>query len=320
MKTKRRSSSIRLILWLILAMLSFALFLQTDELTNQISRYFSLEPKLITSPYRPAPPDWPVATSSYSSKSIIVYDLTRKQILLRKNIDTPAPIASLTKIMTVILALERINNLDDTVKISPATMQQVYSRNASTAGFVAGENVRYIDLLYGTMLPSGGEAALTLAEAVAGSEDEFVKLMNQRAQELGMGQTTFKNPTGLDADGQMSTPRDLVRLLRHALKNPTFRQIFTSSTYQTASTAQHPQGIKLKSSVLSKVNAEEQTDFNILGGKSGTTYAAELCWATLTKKNEREFLVITLKAPLDNLGNPTLYQKMDLLSIMQTIK
>ena len=315
----KRKNRLRCWIWLVLLAISLFGLSQTTPAVNWISRHLEIEPEIVSNLHRPAPPDWPVDADNYGSRSIIVYDLSRKQILFRKNIDIDVPVASLTKIMTAILAIEKIENLNDTARINSETISQMYSHNASTAGFRAGENARYIDLLYATMLPSGGEAALTLAESLSGSENEFANLMNLRAKELGMSRTVFKNSTGLDVDGQVSTPRDLVRLLRHALKNPTFRQIFTTPEYRTSPTPLRPQGIKFKHSVLSQISADEQVNFKVLGGKSGTTYAAELCWATLVEKNGREFLVITLGAPLDNLNNPTTHQKSDLLLIAQTI-
>ncbi|MGI6612658.1 MAG: D-alanyl-D-alanine carboxypeptidase family protein [Candidatus Nanosyncoccaceae bacterium] len=322
LRIRPKPKSKRWLLWLALIPIlitSLTGLTQSNELVNYISQYTGVAPKIITNPYRPAPPAWPVASEEYHSKNIIVYDLSRKQILFRKNIDTPVPVASLTKIMTAILAIEKLPNLNDTTKVSATTINQMQARNASVAGFSSGEMLRYIDLLYGVILPSGGEASLTLAEAIASNETEFVNLMNARAKELNMTQTNFANSTGLDAKGQESTIRDLTRLLRYALKNPTFRQIFTTAEFQTSATNYRPQGIKLKHSILSNISSDEQPDFKILGGKSGTTYAAGLCWATLAQKSEREFLIITLGAPLDNLYSPTLYQKKDLLSIMQTI-
>ncbi len=322
LQIKAKSKSKHRLAWLILLPIlatSLLGLLRSDKLIVHTSRYLGIEPEVITSPYRPAPPAWAVAADKYHSKNIIVYDLTRKQVLFRKDIDAPVPMASLTKIMTTILAIEKLPDLNTMGVIKTATINQMAARNASMAGFSAGEKVKYIDLLYGVMLPSGGEASLTIAEAVAGNESEFVAMMNARAQELGLTKTSFTNATGLDADNQRSSARDLVRLLRHALKNLTFRQIFTTKEHQTSSTNYHSRGIKLKHSILGGILSNEQTGFQIIGGKSGTTHAAGLCWATLTQKNGREFLVITLGAPLDNLYRPTLYQKDDLLSIMQTI-
>ena len=225
LQIKPRPKSKRWLFWLALMFILITSLIgltQSNKLVNYISQYMGVAPEVITHPYLPAPPTWPVVSEEYHSKNIIVYDLSRKQILFRKNIDAPVPVASLTKIMTAILAIEKLPNLNDTTKVSATTINQMQVRNASIAGFSSGEMLRYIDLLYGVMLPSGGEASLTLAEAIASNETEFVNLMNTRAKELNMTRTNFTNSTGLDAEGQESTTRDLVRLLRHALKTRLF--------------------------------------------------------------------------------------------------
>ena len=99
-------------------------------------------------------------------------------------------------------------------------------QNASMAGFLPGEKVKVIDLLYGNILPSGGECSIALAEQISGTEQKFAELMNKKAQELGMNNTHFTNATGLHDESHYSTVRDLSILLQYALKNETFHKIF----------------------------------------------------------------------------------------------
>lgn len=257
---------------------------------------------------------WPVDSENYHSKSVFVYDLSSQQIIFSKNPDQLLPIASLTKIMTALVALEKLDNYaSQTTVVSQQAIERSVKENLVMAGFTAGEAVSFQDLLYGAMLPSGGEAATALAEAVSGSQEDFAKLMTQKARQLHMIGARFVNADGVDHSEQRVSSRGVFLLTRRALENPTFRQIFTSASYQTES------GKLLKHSILASLPPEDQPDFKILGGKSGTTYEAGLCWAVVAEKNGREYIIVVLGAPLDNLNRPTPYQKQDVLNILQTI-
>ncbi len=321
-KPKKSNKPYLLICLLLLAVISGGyLYHKKDKLVVAI--YSALEETLVPNQvkFTPKPPlpVWPVDASSYYGRNIMVYDTVNEWALLRKDVDSSVPIASLTKIMTTILAIEHLEDLRASVKIDGAVLSNLWAKNASMAGFASGETVKYLDLLYATVLPSGGEAATILANEVSVRKGDFIKLMNQKAHELKMTNTVFTNPTGLDSSTQVSSARDMVSLLRYALRSPIFRQIFTTREYVTTPTPQHPNGIKMHSTVLSRISESEQQDFKILGGKSGTTYGAGLCWAVLAEVEGREFIVVTLGAPLDNLANPTLYQKRDVLSLAGTI-
>ena len=128
------------------------------------------------------------------------------------------------------------------------------------AGFLPGEQVCVRDLLYGTLLPSGADAAVTLACRVSGSEEAFVKLMNEKARSLGMTHTHFTNATGLHNDSHVTTLDDLALLLEYALDNGVFYRIFTAHQYQSQPTSMHPQGMMLSSTLFEKMGE---------GGESG---------------------------------------------------
>ena len=132
--------------------------------------------------------------------------------------------ASLTKIMTALIVLER-SKLDRLVTADQASLDALKDTESSTIGLQAGDRMTVKDLLYGLLLPSGNDAALVLAKAVAGSEKSFVELMNKRAAELDLTHTHFDNPHGLDSRNQYSTAYDLARLTRVAMNNATFREI-----------------------------------------------------------------------------------------------
>jgi len=211
------------------------------------------------------------------------------EVLFEKNADAIIYPASLTKIMTAIVAIEMTDDLQMQTIVKPQTIAKYTAQNASMAGFHAGDFVTIEDLLYGTLLASGADASGTLAEAIAGSEDEFVTYMNNKAQELGMDTTHFVNTSGLHDEAHVSSLQDISKLLRYALENPTFYRIFTSKTYTT----HVPTALLISNSLFTRMPGMDGT---ILGGKTGYTPEAGLCLASLMEKDGRKFLFITTNA------------------------
>ncbi|WP_066190983.1 MULTISPECIES: D-alanyl-D-alanine carboxypeptidase family protein [Gracilibacillus] len=260
------------------------------------------------------------SNQEYASQYMYVIDRETGDVIHEKNAQSKAYPASLTKIMTVILALENINDLSAPAPIDTETQSEMFTNNASMAGFSAGESVTYRDLLYGTILPSGAEAANSLAIHVAGSVDDFVQMMNAKADELGLNNTHFTNPEGLDHKEQYTTTADMAKLLDYALDNEDFKAIFTKETYQTTSTTAHPDGIMLESTVLSSLDKGEQNGFEIIGGKSGTTEEAGQNWATLGVVDNREYIIVVMGAPFKDISHPNNDQIADTLKLYNEIK
>ena len=152
------------------------------------------------------------------SKIIEVYDVTDGKILYEVNSKKSSSIASLTKIATVITAIENIKNVDEKVTITKEILSTV-SWDASVAGLKIGDVVTYKDLLYASMLPSGADATQSIAILSSGSVDNFVEKMNKLAEKIELKNTHFVNVTGLDVDGHYSTADDMRKLLVYALKN-----------------------------------------------------------------------------------------------------
>ena len=232
-----------------------------------------------------------------ASKHAILVEAQSGQVLAQKRANEKAAPASLTKMMTVLLAIEAESDLDQPVTLPEDIYPALYTEDASLAGFLPGETVTVRDLLYGAMLPSGAECCEALARQVGGSTEAFADLMNQKAAELGMENTHFTNPTGLTEPEHYSTAADLAKLLQAALQNETFRTIFTTEYYTSTATEQHPEGISFASTLLSKLNGTELTDGQILGGKTGYTSAAGLCLASLAVVKGKEYILVTLGAP-----------------------
>lgn len=206
--------------------------------------------------------------------------------------------ASLTKMMTVYTALEELADLQEEITLPEDIFEELYAQNASMAGFAPGETVTAMDLLYGVMLPSGAESGIALADAIAGSEEGFVELMNEKAAELGMENTHFTNTSGLHDENHYTTVHDLGILLKKALENETFRQIFTTRTYTTTATSANPSGLTLEASVFKNMNQDQSVRAAgvIEGGKTGYTQEAGLCLASMGLVGGEEFLVITTGA------------------------
>ena len=228
-----------------------------------------------------------VSAIDINSKYAIVYNLNDNNIIYEKDSNQKSEIASLTKIMTTILTIENVKNLDDIVTVKYDDL--VGLNGYSVAGFKVGDQVTYTDLIYGLMLPSGGDAGQILANNISGTTLEFANLMNKKAEELGMKNTHFSNPIGMDEDNY-STAYDMALLVKYAVKNNTFKEVFSKENYTTTN------NIKLEkttSNIAKKYNIDISS---ITGSKTGFTNAANYCLASTATLNDVNYLVVTLNA------------------------
>lgn len=229
------------------------------------------------------------------SKSAILYNMDDDIILYEKNSEERTSIASLTKIMTCIIAIENIDNLDQKIILKSDVFTGLAEAGASVAGFRVGENVTFRDLLMGALLPSGADATRALALNISGSESEFVNLMNNKAIELGLKDTHFENTTGLESSNHYSTVKDISIILKYALKNQTFKDMYTTREYTTTSNLTFY-------STLKKISNNYSFDVsNILGSKTGYTDEAGLCMSSIANYNGVNYLLVTAGA--DYRGN-----------------
>lgn len=212
------------------------------------------------------------------------------------NGETPMYPASMTKIMTTIVAIENLSDLNQEITVTNDMIANLYAQDATQAGFQPGETVPAIDLLYGVMLPSGADCCIALADTIAGSEEGFVELMNQKAEKLGLENTHFCNTTGLHADDHYSTARDIAELLRYALKNSTFREIIESPYRSTPGTNVHPDGITFYSTMFKNLSDTTVIDGKIMGGKTGFTSEAGCCLASFAEIDDIEYILVTAGA------------------------
>ncbi len=241
--------------------------------------------------------------SKYISEAVYLYNLTDDKEVLSKNENKRLPMASLTKIMTVRVALKHITDLAGLAPVDNDAYYRAIDMNASMAGFVGGESTTFRDLLYATMLRSAGEAADSLAINISGSRDNFVSLMNKEAEDLGLKNTSYANADGMDDPGNYQSAKDCAMLLKDSLEDGNFRAIFTKKDFVTSKTQDHPDGVYVESTIFSHLRKYEQNGFEIIGGKSGTTDNAGLCWATLAVKNNKEYILVVMGVPYDDINN-----------------
>lgn len=226
-----------------------------------------------------------------NSEHAILYNLNDDEVIFEKNADERTYIASLTKIMTTIVAIENIDDVNEEVIIPYEGLEGLIEANASVAGFRLNQRVTYLDLLYGVLLPSGADATKTLAYYIAGNEDNFVTLMNAKAKELGLVNTHFVNTSGLDTDNHYSTVRDMSIILKYALKNPLFKQIYTTDKYTTSDNSLTFKSVY--SNYLDRYNIENKY---IYGSKTGFTTKAGYCLSSIANYDGVEYMLITTNA------------------------
>ena len=230
-----------------------------------------------------------------NSKNAIVINLNNNDIIYEKSKDEVINVASMQKIMTTLVGIESLDNLDETFVI-PDGMFSSLDPELMMVGFESGDKVSYEDLLYGTMLKSGADAAYALSVKVAGSEEAYIKLMNDKAKKLGLENTYFKNTTGLDAEGQYSTVNDIAVLFKYALNNKNFKKIISTEKYTTSNGDYD---------ITGPIYAAHKLDMPyFLGGKTGYTDYAGKCLASYGEKDGVKFLIVTALADpsIDNVN------------------
>lgn len=251
-----------------------------------------------TEPPTPTPTPLPslnLLGNIYSNEAILI-DGETGAVLDEKNPDTQAFPASVTKMMTLLIACEELTDYDEVCPLPREIYDTLYYQDLSTAGYECNEPVTINDLLYGLMLRSGAECCLGLANRIAGSEAAFVELMNQKAAELGMTGTHFTNCTGLHDPNHYSTVRDMANLLRAALENDKYREVFSTTVYTSTPTVTHPGGLTIYSTFSQGLSSMDFEGGSFIGGKTGFTSEAGLCLATAATINGHEYIFVTFGA------------------------
>ncbi|OUP17769.1 hypothetical protein B5F29_12575 [Lachnoclostridium sp. An196] len=210
----------------------------------------------------------------------LLVDLDNNTVVAQRNANDRMIPASMTKILTVLVAAEHVADLEDTFTITREITDYSYSNDCSAVGFGDGETVTVRDLLYGTVLPSGADAAAGLAFYVSGSLEGFVDLMNEKLDELGLSDTAhFTNCVGLYDENHYCTPYDMAVILKAAVENELCREVLSAHTYTTSPTEQHPEGITISNWFLRRIE-DKETNGEVVCAKTGYVAQSGSCAAS----------------------------------------
>jgi len=249
-------------------------------------------------------------SENFDSQHIIVMNVEDHSIMAMRQPFERAYPASTTKIMTLLTAVDYITDYDDTFTMTYEITDPLYVAEATVAGFASGEVINLKDMLYGIILPSGGDASIGIATKISGSEQEFVKLMNKKAKSLGLKGTNFTNCTGLFDENHYTTAADMAVILSEAIKDPLCREILQTTKYTTKPTEQHPEGLEFHSTLFNYMYGDEPDGAEILGGKTGFVNESGYCIASFGKKDGgKEYITVNFEA---SSKWPAFYNQIDL--------
>lgn len=210
----------------------------------------------------------------------ILLNAANGTIVAQKAAKTIINPASMTKVLTVLVAAEHVTNLDDEFTMTLEITDYAYVNDCSSVGFLDGEKVTVRDLFYGTILPSGGDAAVALATYVAGSHEAFVEMMNEKLEELGISETAhFTNCVGLYDEEHYCTVYDMAMIMKAAAENDLCREVMSARKYTTSPTEQHPEGITVSNWFLRRIE-DKETGGEVLCAKTGYVNQSGSCAAS----------------------------------------
>ena len=237
--------------------------------------------------------------SEIISSNAIFIDLETGNILGQKDPYKVLSPASMTKVLTVLVAAEHMEpeQLDDTFTMTLEYTDYSYVNDCSSAGFLDGEVITVRDLFYGTILPSGGEAAVALASYVAGSHEAFVELMNEKLEELGLSDTAhMTNCVGLYDKEHYCTVYDMAMIMEAAIENEICRAVMNARKYTTSVTEQHPEGITISNWFLRRIE-DKDTGGEVLCAKTGFVAQSGSCAVSYGRDHAgKEYVCVTANA------------------------
>ena len=235
------------------------------------------------------------------SETVLLLNMDTGKVMYEKNADARVYPASLTKIMTAILALENVEDLDGTkVALKQYIQDMLYGKNASLGGILLGEEVSMRGLLYASMLQSANEASLMIGDYLGdGSLTQFAEMMNDKAKELGCTGTNFVNPNGLHDENHYTTARDMAKIAAYAMQNPEFVEIVNTVSMDIGPTNKHEQLVEI---TTNKVIVPSSIYYNpaVSGIKTGTLDEAGRCFVSTATKDGFTYLLVLMGAPFYN--------------------
>lgn len=238
-----------------------------------------------------------ISSDNVNSTYALLVNLDTGNVVANKEGNQRINPASMTKILTLLVAAEHLTDMDDTFEMTQAIGDFVYKNDCSAVGFLVGEKVTVSDMLYGTILPSGGDAAMCLAEYIAGSQEAFVDLMNDKLKELGLSDTAhFTNCIGIYNEDHYCTLLDMAMILKAAEENSLCHQILNARTYTTSSTEQHPEGITVSNWFMRRIE-DKDTHGEVMGAKTGFVVQSGCCGASYQISNDgTHYICVTADA------------------------
>ena len=232
-------------------------------------------------------------TFSTYSNNIIVYNLEENKIMYEKNKEEKASIASLTKVMSALIVIENEKDLNKKIDFSKVDFNFLKQEDLSISSLDTTKTYTYKDFLYSFIMQSSADCGYALALDTSSSLDNFIKLMNQKARELGMKNTSFSNPVGLDDIKNYSTMEDMLKLMKYSLNNKTLKTIMSTFNYKTS-----------KGDIIHHTILGYQKKFNLdmpylKGGKTGYNDDPGYALMSYANKNNSTYIIISTNAPYD---------------------
>ncbi|MBQ7654008.1 MAG: D-alanyl-D-alanine carboxypeptidase, partial [Clostridia bacterium] len=233
--------------------------------------------------------------SNLQSDIIYIVSLDNGDVIFDKNFEKQAAPASLTKLMTALITLEKVSDLTAQYTVSQASLDLLAGTGSSNVALVAGERMSVQDLLYCLLIPSANDAACVLAENIGGSISAFVDMMNQKAQQLGLSGTHYVNPHGLDEEGHYTTAKDVAVLVKEALKYPLFEKITSTREYTVAATNMSEERNLTSTNLMMNPAYPDSYYLPYVSGiKTGTTDNAGRCIVTKASKDGYSYLAVVM--------------------------
>ena len=226
-----------------------------------------------------------IVSEEVISEHAVLIDVDKAEVVAKRASDIRICPASMTKILTILVAAEHVTNLDDTFTITRDITDYTFSNGCSIVGFDVDEVVTVRDLMYGTILPSGADAGLALATYVAGSHEAFVDMMNAKLEELGLSDTAhFTNCVGIYDDDHYCTLTDMAMIMKAAVENDLAREILSAHKYETSKTEKHPDGIIISNWFLRRIE-DKETNGTVMCAKTGFVNQSGSCAASYSVSN-----------------------------------
>ena len=237
-------------------------------------------------------------SDSFPSKYAVLLELESGEILAERDSDIRINPASMTKILTLLVASEQIKDRSGTFTMTFDITDYCYVNECSVVGYEVGEQIPVEELFYGCILSSGADACLAMAEVAAGSHEAFVVLMNEKLEELGIADTShFTNCVGLYDEDHYCTIQDMALILKAALENEHCKQVLETKVYHTASTDEHPSGQDLSNWFVRRIEDEETGDVKVRSAKTGYVGQSGFCAASCgVTEDGKTYICVTGKS------------------------